>query len=143
MLEELLKEIKELNIKVDTYIKNTAKPNVSEQESNKIKPLEQESNKIKPLEQKINDILFDNSETDTQEVNIDLPVNKNKKFNLVIEKIKPEEKKNDEKSSDSNSYSIDEDGIDFFPVRYRTINVNLNEDHIIITRPTKIIRINF
>ena len=125
MLEDLLKEIKELNLKVDTYIKNTVKLNLSESE------------KIKPLEEKINDILFDNSEVDSSQLNV--PINKNKKFNLVIEKIKPE----DDKSSDSSSYSIDEDGIDFFPVRYRTINVNLNEDHIIITRPTKIIRINF
>jgi len=113
MLEELLKEIKELNLKVDTFIKK---------------------------EEKINDI-FDKSEIDSTLLNV--PIDKNKKFNLVIEKIKPEEKKIDDKSSDTNSYSMDEDGIDFFPVRYRTINVNLNEDHIIITRPTKIIRINF
>ena len=69
---------------------------------------------------------------------------KKNKFKLVVEKV---EKKVDSESSDdslsTDSCPISESGIDFFPAKYRTTQVNLNSNNIVITRPDKVIEINY
>ena len=69
---------------------------------------------------------------------------KKNKFKLVVEKV---EKKVDSESSDdslsTDSCPISESRIDFFPAKYRTTQVNLNSNNIVITRPDKVIEINY
>ena len=99
-IEELMKELKDLTIKVESFIKSK--------------------------EDKKEDAL------------------KKNKFKLVVEKV---EKKVDSESSDdslsTDSCPISESRIDFFPTKYRTTQVNLNSNNIVITRPDKIIEINY
>jgi hypothetical protein len=69
---------------------------------------------------------------------------KKNKFKLIVEKV--EKKEDSESSNDSlstDSCPISESGIDFFPAKYRTTQVNLNSNNIVITRPDKIIEINY
>jgi len=99
-IEELMKELKDLTIKVESFIKSK--------------------------EDKKEDAF------------------KKNKFKLVVEKV---EKKVDSESSDdslsTDSCPISESRIDFFPTKYRTTQVNLNSNNIVITRPDKIIEINY
>ena len=98
-IEELMKELKELTVKVESFIKN---------------------------------------KEDTEDA-----LKKNK-FKLIVEKV--EKKEDSESSNDSlstNSCPISESRIDFFPAKYRTTQVNLNSNNIVITRPDKIIEINY
>ena len=95
-IEELMKELKELTVKVESFIKN---------------------------------------KEDTEDA-----LKKNK-FKLIVEKV--EKKEDSESSSSTKSYSISESGIDFFPAKYRTTQVNLHSNNIVITRPDKIIEINY
>jgi len=93
-IEELMKELKELTVKVESFIK---------------------------------------SKEDKED--------KEDAFKIVVEKI--EKKEDSESSSSTKSYSISESGIDFFPAKYRTTQVNLHSNNIVITRPDKIIEINY
>ena len=98
-IEELMKELKELTVKVESFIKN---------------------------------------KEDTEDA-----LKKNK-FKLIVEKV--EKKEDSESSNDSlstDSCPISESGIDFFPAKYRTTQVNLNSNNIVITKPDKIIEINY
>jgi hypothetical protein len=98
-IEELMKELKELTVKVESFIKN---------------------------------------KEDTEDA-----LKKNK-FKLIVEKV--EKKEDSESSNDSlstDSCPISESRIDFFPAKYRTTQVNLNSNNIVITRPDKIIEINY
>jgi hypothetical protein len=102
-IEELMKELKDLTIKVESFIKSKEDKEYKEEDALK----------------------------------------KNK-FKLVVEKV---EKKVDSESSDdslsTDSCPISESRIDFFPTKYRTTQVNLNSNNIVITRPDKIIEINY
>lgn len=99
-IEELMKELKELTVKVESFIKSKE------------------------------------DKEDTEEDGL-----KNNKFKIVVEKI--EKKEDSESSSSTKSYSISESGIDFFPAKYRTTQVNLHSNNIVITKPDKIIEINY
>jgi 3-polyprenyl-4-hydroxybenzoate decarboxylase len=101
-IEELMKELKELTVKVESFIKSKEDKENTE----------------------------DTEETeDTKE-----DAFKNNKFN---------KKEDSESSSSTKSYPMSESGIDFFPAKYRTTQVNLNLKNIVITRPDKIIEINY
>jgi hypothetical protein len=102
-IEELMKELKELTVKVESFIKSKEDKEDTE---------------------------------DTKEDGL-----KNNKFKIVVEKI--EKKEDSESSSSTKSYSISESGIDFFPAKYRTTQVNLHSNNIVITKPDKIIEINY
>jgi len=106
-VEDLLKEIKELNMKVDLFIKNE-------------------------------DIKGEN-----KNVVIEEPKSVHEILNKIKDNIKKDDAKKDDDTSVTESDCISESNIDFFPVRYRTININLLEDNIIIDKATKIIKINF
>jgi hypothetical protein len=99
-IEELMKELKDLTVKVESFIKGK-----------------------------------EDKEEDAFKKN---------KFKLVVEKV--EKKVDSESSYDSlstDSCPISESRIDFFPTKYRTTQVNLNSNNIVITRPDKIIEINY
>lgn len=105
-IEELMKELKDLTVKVESFIKSKEEGKDSISDDNLLK--------------------------------------KKNKFKLVVEKV---EKKVDSESSDdslsTDSCPISESRIDFFPAKYRTTQVNLNSNNIVITRPDKVIEINY